>query len=92
MVTIRLARGGRKKRSFFRIVVINRRKPRDTGCPIECVGYYNPTARGKEVILQIAEDRVNYWISQGAQPSAQIRSLLKKANSFNKTDDQAIAA
>lgn len=92
MVTIRLARGGRKKRSFFHIIVTDSRKPRDTGHPIECLGYYNPAAKGKEVTLQIAKDRVNCWISQGAQPSEQVRSLLKKANSPNKTDDQEIAA
>ncbi|TLY47604.1 MAG: 30S ribosomal protein S16 [Gammaproteobacteria bacterium] len=97
MVTIRLARGGRKKRSFFRIVVTNSRKPRDTGRPIECLGFYNPITSGKETILQIAEDRVYYWISRGAQPSEQVRSLLKKkskneVNSPKKTDDQAVTA
>lgn len=95
MVTIRLARGGRTERPFYHIVVTDSRKPRD-GRYIERLGFYNPVAAGKEVSLQIAEDRVNYWISQGAQPSEQVQSLLKKAkneaNSPKKTDDQAVAA
>lgn len=95
MVTIRLARGGRTERPFFHIVVTDSRKPRD-GRYIERLGFYNPVAAGKEVTLYIEEDRVNYWISQGAQTSKQVRNLLKKAknkaNSPKKTDDQTIAA
>ncbi len=95
MVTIRLARRGRIERPFYHIVVTDSRKPRD-GRYIECLGFYNPIALGKEAMLQIAKDRVNYWISQGAQPSEQVKSLLKRSkngvNSSNKTDDQAIAA
>ncbi|WP_342147689.1 30S ribosomal protein S16 [Rickettsiella endosymbiont of Aleochara curtula] len=95
MVTIRLARGGRTERPFYHIVVTDSRKPRD-GRYIERLGFYNPVATGKEVALKIAEDRVNYWLSQGAQTSAQVRSLLKKAkneaNDSKKNDDQAIAA
>lgn len=95
MVTIRLARGGRKERPFYHIVVADSQKPRD-GRYIERLGFYNPIASGKETMLQIAEDKVNYWISQGAQPSEQIKNLLKRSknciNSSNKTDDQMIAA
>ena len=95
MVTIRLARGGRTERPFYHIVVTDSRKPRD-GRYIERLGFHNPLATGKEVELKIAEDRVNYWLSQGAQTSAQVRSLLKKAkneaNDPTKTGDQAIAA
>ncbi len=95
MVTIRLARGGRIERPFYHIVVTDNRKPRD-GRYIERLGFYNPIASGKEVTLQIAEDRVDYWISQGAQPSEQVKSLLKRSkngvNSSNKTDNQPIAA
>jgi small subunit ribosomal protein S16 len=95
MVTIRLARGGRTERPFYHIVVTDSRKPRD-GRYIERLGFYNPVAAGKEVALQIAEDRVNYWVSQGAQPSEQVQSLLKKAkkeaNIPKKIDDQAVAA
>ena len=95
MVTIRLARGGRTERPFFHIVVTDSRKPRD-GRYIERLGYYNPIAAGKEVTLQIAEERVNYWLSQGAQPSDQVKSLLKKAkkeiNKPKEVDDQATVA
>lgn len=95
MVTIRLARGGRTERPFFHIVVTDSRKPRD-GRYIERLGYYNPIAAGKEVTLQIAEERVNYWLSQGAQPSDQVKSLLKKAKKEitkpKEVDDQAVAA
>ena len=95
MVTIRLARGGRIERPFYHIVVTDSRKPRD-GRYIERLGFYNPIALGKEAMLHIAEDRVNYWISLGAQPSEQVKSLLKKSkNNTNtpiKAGDQAVAA
>jgi small subunit ribosomal protein S16 len=92
MVTIRLARGGRTKRSFHHIVVTDSRKPRD-GRYLERLGYYNPIAAGKEVVLQIKEDRVNYWLSQGAQSSKKVKKLLKDTKKeANKTEDQAVAA
>lgn len=78
MVTIRLARGGRTERPFYHIVVTDSRKPRD-GRYIERLGFYNPIAAGKEVAVKITENRVNYWLSQGAQLSEQVHSLLKKA-------------
>lgn len=94
MVIIRLARGGRTKRPFNHIVVTDSRKPRD-GRYIERLGFYNPVAA--EIInLQITEDRVNYWVSQGAQLSKKVQSLLKKAkneaNNPKKAGDQAEAA
>lgn len=96
MVTIRLARGGRTERPFYHIVVTDSRKPRD-GRYIERLGFYNPIATGKEVALQIAEDRVHYWVSQGAQASEQVQSLLKKAkkeanNNPKSEKDSAVAA
>lgn len=94
MVTIRLARGGRIERPFYHIVVTDSRKPRD-GRYIERLGFYNPIASGKEVVLQITEDRVNYWISQGAKPSEQVQNLLKKSKkqaSSKKVDNQTVAA
>ncbi|MCH9636842.1 30S ribosomal protein S16 [Candidatus Rickettsiella isopodorum] len=94
MVTIRLARGGRTERPFYHIVVTDSRKPRD-GRYIERLGFYNPVAAGKEIELKITEDRVNYWLSQGAQPSEQVQSLLKKARKVantKQTNNQAIAA
>ena len=66
MVTIRLARGGAKKRPFYHIVVADSRRSRD-GRFIERVGFYNPIATGKEIRLQIDSERLNYWLSQGAK-------------------------
>ncbi len=77
MVTIRLARGGAKKRPFFGIMVADqRRSPR--GRFIERVGFFNPRAVGGEERLRIDTERVDYWISQGAQPSDRVASLIKQ--------------
>ena len=77
MVTIRLARGGAKKRPFYGIMVADqRRSPR--GKFIERVGFYNPRSTGGEEGLRIDTDRVNYWISKGAQPSDRVATLLKQ--------------
>ncbi|MES2998247.1 MAG: 30S ribosomal protein S16 [Pseudomonadota bacterium] len=78
MVIIRLAQGGRKKHPFYHIVVTNSRQPRD-GRYIERLGYYNPNPAGNDVPLEIADERVNYWLSQGVKLSKQVKSLLKKA-------------
>lgn len=77
MVTIRLARGGAKKRPFYNIVVTDSRNRRD-GRYIERIGFYNPIARGGEIPLQIDRERAQYWLSKGAQPSERVASLLKK--------------
>jgi len=77
MVTIRLARGGAKKRPFYHIVVADSRKSRD-GRFIERVGYFNPIATGKEVRLQIDNERLNYWFSQGAKASERVAGLVKQ--------------
>ncbi len=76
MVTIRLARGGAKKRPFYHIVVTDSRMPRD-GRYIERVGFYNPRATGGEVGLNINQERVDHWIGQGAQTSDRVNKLLK---------------
>src|SRR5690554_8018649 len=78
MVTIRLARGGAKKRPFYHLTVTDSRKARDSRF-IERVGFFNPVARGQEERLRVDQERVQYWISQGAQPSERVASLLKKA-------------
>ncbi len=77
MVTIRMARGGSKKRPFYKIVVTDERKPRDSGY-IERLGFFNPRAKGQEVRLELKQDRVDYWVSQGAQLSTRVNSLLKE--------------
>ncbi len=78
MVTIRLARGGSKKRPFYHLTVTNSRNARD-GRFIERVGFFNPIAAGAEVRLSVNEERVAYWLSQGAQPSERVAKLLKDA-------------
>ena len=78
MVTIRLARGGAKKRPFYGIMVADsRRSPR--GRFIERVGFFNPRAVGGEERLRIDLDRATYWQGQGAQISDRVSSLLKEA-------------
>ena len=79
MVTIRLARGGAKKRPFYQIVVTDSRNARD-GRFIERLGFFNPVASGQEVHLQIDLERANHWISQGAKPSERVAQLIKKAS------------
>jgi small subunit ribosomal protein S16 len=76
MVVIRLSRGGAKKRPFYHVVVADKRCARDGRC-IERVGYFNPIAAGKDVRLHLLIERVQYWISQGAQPSDRVQQLLK---------------
>ncbi|NOQ78879.1 MAG: 30S ribosomal protein S16 [Gammaproteobacteria bacterium] len=77
MVTIRLARGGSKKRPFYQIVVTDSRSARD-GRFIEKVGFFNPMARGKEVRLEVKQDRVDHWLGNGAQTSVRVNTLLKE--------------
>ncbi|WP_334134242.1 30S ribosomal protein S16 [Tepidimonas sp.] len=78
MVVIRLARGGSKARPFYHIVVADKRCRRD-GRFIERIGFYNPIARGNDVPLNIAQDRLAYWLGVGAQPSETVQRLIKQA-------------
>ena len=75
-VKLRLRRTGRKKQPSYRIVVADSRSPRD-GKFIEIVGQYAP--RSGEQALNLKNDRVNYWLDNGAQPTDTVRSLLRKA-------------
>jgi small subunit ribosomal protein S16 len=77
MVTIRLARTGAKKKPFYHIVVADSRMPRD-GRYIERLGFFNPVAKGAEERLRIASDRIDHWVSNGAQPSDRVAALLKE--------------
>jgi small subunit ribosomal protein S16 len=77
MVTIRLARGGAKKRPFYHLVVTDSRSSRD-GRYIERVGFFNPVARGNEERLNIKRERIDYWLGQGAQASERVGKLLKE--------------
>jgi small subunit ribosomal protein S16 len=76
MVSIRLSRAGAKKHPFYHLVVTDSRNRRD-GRYIERLGFFNPVAKGKEEHLRVDLERVDYWISQGAQPSDRVASLLK---------------
>ena len=76
MVVIRLARGGAKKRPFYRIVVADSRARRD-GRFIEKIGFHNPMAAENEESLRIALDRLEYWQSEGAQASPTVLRLVK---------------
>lgn len=76
MVTIRMARGGAKKRPFYQIVVTDSRNRRD-GRFIERLGFFNPVARGNEERLRLDRERVDYWLSKGAKASERVSSLLK---------------
>ena len=77
MVTIRLSRAGAKKRPFYHLVVTDSRKPRDSGY-LERLGFFNPLAGEKEEGLRIDQDRVQYWISQGARLSERAAHLVRK--------------
>jgi small subunit ribosomal protein S16 len=78
MVTIRMARGGAKKRPFYHIVVTDSRNRRD-GRFIERLGFFNPIAKANEEAMRINRERVDYWLSQGAQASERVASLLKQS-------------
>ncbi|MEL0660526.1 MULTISPECIES: 30S ribosomal protein S16 [Psychromonas] len=82
MVTIRLARGGAKKRPFYQVVVTDSRSPRD-GRFLEKVGFFNPTAQGQAEKLRLDTDRINHWVGLGAQLSDRVAKLVK---------DNAVAA
>ncbi|MDF1817284.1 MAG: 30S ribosomal protein S16 [Immundisolibacteraceae bacterium] len=78
MVTIRLSRGGAKKKPFYHIVVADSRFPRD-GRFIERLGFFNPVASGQAESLRVDLERADYWLGQGAQASDTVGNLLKQA-------------
>jgi small subunit ribosomal protein S16 len=78
-VSLRLSRGGSKKRPYYKIVVANSRAPRD-GKYLEQVGTYNPLlAKDDANRVRLVEDRVNYWLGVGAQPTDRVARMLDKA-------------
>jgi len=77
MVTIRLSRGGAKKRPFYHVVVTDSRSKRD-GRYIERVGFFNPIASGREERLRLDDARVEYWLGHGAQTSGRVGSLIRE--------------
>lgn len=78
MVTIRLARGGAKKRPFYQIVVTDSRNARD-GRFIERIGFFNPIASGNAEQLRLDLDRVEHWVGLGASVSDRVSTLIKQA-------------
>jgi len=78
-VAIRLSRGGSKKRPYYKVVVSDNRSPRD-GKYLEQVGTYNPLlAKDDANRVRLIEDRVNYWLGVGAQPTDRVARMLDKA-------------
>lgn len=77
MVTIRLARGGAKKRPFYRVVVTDSRNPRD-GRFIEQIGFFNPIAQSAEQPMKLDLARVDYWLGVGAKASDRVAALVKQ--------------
>jgi small subunit ribosomal protein S16 len=75
MVTIRLSRGGSKKRPFYNIVVADSRNRRD-GRFIERIGFYNPLASGSAEVLRVNQDRLAYWKGVGAQTSDTVARIV----------------
>ncbi len=77
MVVLRLKRLGRRHRPFYRVNAMDKRAPRN-GRVIEALGWFDPIApEDKQVSLK--EDRINYWLSVGAQPSRTVATLLRRA-------------
>ena len=77
MVTIRLSRGGAKKKPFYHVVDTDSRKRRGSGY-IESLGFFNPMATGQEIRLRLNNERIDYWMSVGAKPSDRVSKLLKE--------------
>jgi len=74
VLTIRLARIGKKKHPFYRVVVTEKTRPRN-GRFVEIVGTYDP--QKKPAAVQLDNERVQYWLSKGAQPSDTVRSFIR---------------
>ena len=75
MLTIRLSRIGKKKKAFYRVVAIERTRPRD-GRIVEAVGTYDPLKKPAEIKLDA--ERVKHWLGVGAQPSDTVRSFIRQ--------------
>jgi small subunit ribosomal protein S16 len=75
MLAIRLRRAGSKKRPFFRVVVADSRAARDSSF-VEILGHYNP--RTKPALVDVIQERVDYWLGRGARPSDTVRTLIAR--------------
>ena len=80
MVVIRLTRGGTKHRPFYRIVAMDRKRPRESRY-IDLIGHYNPMREQPEIRVDF--NKYNEWIKKGAKPSETVKSLIKKVKPDN---------
>ena len=86
-VRVRLTRVGSKKNPIWRVVVADQRSPRD-GRFIESIGHYNPQTEPSTIVID--EERFQHWVSRGAQPSNQVKQLVK-AHSKGVSPQEAVA-
>ena len=87
-VRIRLKKLGRRHRPFYRVSVMDARAPRG-GRSIEDIGHYDPMVRDKSARISLKLDRIDYWLSVGAQPSEKVAALIKKVrtNRFSEAKE-----
>lgn len=78
MVKIKLVRHGAKRSPFYKVVATDSRYAGD-GKALERLGFFNPMARGQEVRLNLNMDRIDHWVSEGAQLSERLVSLIKQS-------------
>ena len=88
LLTIRLSRKGAKKQPHYRVVVIEKTRPRD-GRFVEIVGHYNP--RTKPAEIQLNQERIAYWLQKGAQPSDTVRSFLRRQKTVSEPTPEPVA-
>jgi small subunit ribosomal protein S16 len=86
VLMIRLSRRGARKQPYYRIVVIEKDRARD-GRSVEVVGTYNP--RTNPASIELKRERVNYWVSKGAQLSDRVRKIVEKAPATPATAEPA---
>ncbi len=87
MVALRLSRGGAKRRPFYHIIATDSRNRRD-GRYIERLGFFNPVATGKEELLRLNLERIDYWLGVGAKPTDRVVKLVQD---YKKTAQTAQA-
>lgn len=84
MVSIRLMRLGAKKKPFYRVIVTDSQKPRESKAK-EIIGFYDPLKEPADIRIDM--ERANFWLERGAQASKTVQSLLKKASNIEKQTD-----
>lgn len=90
MVTIRLTRRGSRNNPYYHVVVSDHRK-RQGGKGLEQVGFFNPKARKAEPKLRLNLERIDYWVSQGAQQSERVSHLVREYRKQSTADAAAAA-